>query len=242
MLRLLVSGGPGMVIWSDVDASTADAVIRAEVAYFASLDGGRGRAFEWKLYGHDPPPDLAGRLLAAGFVSEEPETLLLGSTADVISTSDTNGRALDPVTVREVGTDTLDADLAGIGRLQEAVWHEEFTHGRELREQALRDPQTLRIHVAEAPAASGEPLVVSAAWIRFEPGTGFAGLWGGSTLSEWRGRGIYRELVHRRALQAAAAGYPYLQVDASPDSRPILERLGFHAVCETRPYVWTPAP
>lgn len=35
-------------------------------------------------------------------------------------------------------------------------------------------------------------------------------------------------------------GYPLLQVDASNDSRPILERLGLHAVGGTVPYVVTP--
>jgi hypothetical protein len=31
----------------------------------------------------------------------------------------------------------------------------------------------------------------------------------------------------------------YLYVDASPDSRPILERLGFVVVTTTTPYVWS---
>ena len=39
---------------------------------------------------------------------------------------------------------------------------------------------------------------------------------------------------------AAARGYRYLQVDASPDSRPILERLGFIRLARTTPYVWEP--
>jgi GNAT superfamily N-acetyltransferase len=72
------------------------------------------------------------------------------------------------------------------------------------------------------------------------PGTEFAGLWGGSTRAQWRGRGIYRALVARRAQLAAERGVRYLQVDASSDSRPILERLGFLAVTTTTPYVWTP--
>jgi hypothetical protein len=36
-------------------------------------------------------------------------------------------------------------------------------------------------------------------------------------------------------------GARLLQVDASDDSRPILERLGFVAVTTTTPYVWAPA-
>lgn len=50
------------VVWSDLNEVTADAAIAAQVQYFASL----GREFEWKLYGHDQPGDLAGRLRAAG--------------------------------------------------------------------------------------------------------------------------------------------------------------------------------
>jgi GNAT superfamily N-acetyltransferase len=83
--------------------------------------------------------------------------------------------------------------------------------------------------------------VVSAARLEFEPGTEFAGLWGGATLAAWRGKGIYRALVAHRARVATARGTRYLQVDATEDSRPILERLGFTAITTTTPYVWTPA-
>jgi hypothetical protein len=38
-----------------------------------------------------------------------------------------------------------------------------------------------------------------------------------------------------------AAGYRILQVDASDESRPILERLGLHVVGGTTPYLWRPA-
>jgi GNAT superfamily N-acetyltransferase len=65
-------------------------------------------------------------------------------------------------------------------------------------------------------------------------------MWGGGTLPAWRGRGIYRALVAYRAGLAAARGYRYLQVDASPDSRPILERLGFVRLARTTPYIWEP--
>ncbi|HVD90174.1 MAG TPA: GNAT family N-acetyltransferase, partial [Jatrophihabitantaceae bacterium] len=88
--------------------------------------------------------------------------------------------------------------------------------------------------------AEADEEVVSAGWIVYKPGTDFAGIWGGSTLKAWRGRGIYRTLVARRAQLAVGLGYRFLQVDASDDSRPILERLGFVAVTTTTPYVWTP--
>ena len=79
--------------------------------------------------------------------------------------------------------------------------------------------------------------VVSYAVLRLTEGTDFCGLWGGSTLPAWRRRGLYRTLVSHRARIALERGHPYARVDTSPDSRPILIRLGMHAVADTRPYV-----
>ncbi len=83
--------------------------------------------------------------------------------------------------------------------------------------------------------------VVCAGWIRFHRGTDFASLWGGSTLPRWRRRGIYRATVAYRARLASARGFRYLQVDASDDSAPVLQRLGLLAVATTIPFVWSPA-
>jgi GNAT superfamily N-acetyltransferase len=82
--------------------------------------------------------------------------------------------------------------------------------------------------------ADGRP--VAAARAEFHEGTDFASLWGGGTLPEWRGRGIFRALVARRAAVAADRGYRYLQVDALPTSEPILARLGFVRLATTTPY------
>lgn len=75
---------------------------------------------------------------------------------------------------------------------------------------------------------------------KLPPGGRFAGLWGGGTVPEWRGRGLYRALVARRARVAAERGYRYLRVDASDMSRPILARLGFTQLSTTTPYVHEP--
>jgi len=53
----------------------------------------------------------------------------------------------------------------------------------------------------------------------------------GSTLPEWRGRGAYRALVRARWEDAVAAATPVLVTQAGAMSRPILERMGFAAVC-----------
>ena len=77
---------------------------------------------------------------------------------------------------------------------------------------------------------------------RLEPvaGTEFAGIWGGATLPEWRGRGIYRALTAARARSALAKGKTLIHSDSTEDSRPILERAGLVKVSTTTPYVWSP--
>lgn len=73
--------------------------------------------------------------------------------------------------------------------------------------------------------------------MEFHAGTEFASLWGGGTVRAWRGRGIFRSLVAYRAAEASARGFRYLQVDASPESRPILNRLGFVELATTTPFI-----
>jgi len=212
-----------------VRGAQLDSLIARQRDYFAA----RGEAVEWKTRGHDLPADLTERLLAAGFRPEDPETVVIGETAEL---------AAEPVlpegvTLRQV---TEEEDLRRIAATHGEVWGEDHSWlARDLAGRVAGGSDEFAVFAAEARTADG-PRVVSAAWITLKEGTDFAGLWGGSTLAAWRRRGIYRALVARRAQLAAAHDVKYLQVDASPDSRPILERLGLHAVTTTTPYVWTP--
>jgi GNAT superfamily N-acetyltransferase len=143
------------------------------------------------------------------------------------------------VTLRHIRPDesARDEDWAAIDRLKATVWGRDAgEQTRALAAEHAADPTAMSVWLAQSP--EGE--VVSAAWVRFHAGTDFASLWGGSTLPQWRGRGIYTALVSRRAEEAAARGARYLQVDASPQSRPILERLGLHLVTSTTPWMWRP--
>ena len=76
---------------------------------------------------------------------------------------------------------------------------------------------------------------------RLEPvrGTNFAGIWGGATREEWRGRGIYRALTAARARSALGMGKTLIHSDSTEYSRPILERSGLLKVSTTTPYHWT---
>lgn len=220
-----------IVLWSDLDEADADAVIAEQVDHFREL----GRRFEWKWFGYDRPTDLRQRLEKAGLHAEDDEAVVVGDVAGVVDNC-AGAAVADTVTLRHVRADDLDADFAGIADLNERVWGEDLGWlVEELRQELANSPDDLRIHVAEA---EGE--IVCAAWIRFHQGTDFASLWGGSTLPRWRRRGIYRALVGRRAVQARDRGFRYLQVDASPDSRPILERLGFSMLTVTTPFQWQP--
>jgi GNAT superfamily N-acetyltransferase len=91
------------------------------------------------------------------------------------------------------------------------------------------------VAVAVVAFVDGEP--VSGGRIDFEQDTEFAGLFGGGTVPEFRGRGLYRATVAKRAELAREHGYRWLYVDALPTSRPILERNGFVAITTTTPYV-----
>ncbi|MFD9904518.1 GNAT family N-acetyltransferase [Streptomyces sp. NPDC059063] len=213
------------VVWSDLDADTADEAIAAQVRHFASL----GREFEWKLYSHDLPHDLPERLLAAGFTPEPAETLMVADVAELPSdAAPPEGIRLVPVT-----------DAAGVD-LMVSVHEQAFgTDGTALGRQVLDQLTATPDKVAAVVALAGDA-PVSSARLEFQPGTDFAGLWGGGTVAAWRGRGIYRSLIAHRARLAAARGVRYLQVDATSDSRPILRRLGFEELSTTTPYVYKP--
>jgi GNAT superfamily N-acetyltransferase len=218
----------GFVLYSHLDGldgSDLDELIARQVRAFAE----RGERFEWKLHGHDLPADLPERLRAAGFEPEEQETVVIAPVEAIARKPQLPaGVSLREVTSRE--------DLERIAAHELAVWNDDHSGLADMLEgEVLADPDALTVLVAEA----GET-VVCAAWIRYERGTEFATLWGGATLPEWRRRGIYRALVAYRANLAAARGFRYLETDASDDSRPILERLGFVAVTTTTPYIWSP--
>jgi ribosomal protein S18 acetylase RimI-like enzyme len=230
VVRWAMAGGEGWsgVVWSDLDSGTADAVIADQVAFF----GRRRERFEWKLYSYDQPPDLDQRLLAAGFVAEDTEALMVAEAAEIAGAAGADGALPDGVRLVPVADE---AGLEAVAEAHELVFGADPQLRSGLTAQLRSSPGTVVIVVA---MAGDEP--VSSARVEFGTGTDFAGLWGGGTLPRWRRRGIYRALVGYRARLAVARGYRYLQVDALPESRPILERLGFACLARTTPYLWSP--
>lgn len=212
----------GWVIWSKLTEENADRAIAEQVAFFKQ----QGHNFEWKRFGHDTPADLDERLLRQGFSREEQESVMV---------LDLEGRtfgdhSLGPgIAVRRI---TDPADLDQVVRIEDAVWNE--SHAwivDELRLELLLPDEPLSMYLA---CADGVP--AAAAWIRFHQGTDFAALFGGSTLPEYRKRGLYTALLDVRAREARGRGYRYLSVDASEMSRPILEKHGFVAITTATAY------
>lgn len=220
-----IGDGPGGwcgVIWSELDgADAADAAIAEQVDVFGRL----GLAFEWKLYSHDRPADLGARLAAAGFAAQEPQTLMVAEVAELPQEPVLpEGLRIEPVRDAESLESMLRVHHESFGAAQPAL-------EERLRHQLRQDPDGLTALVV---LAGDRP--VCAGRMDFHEGTRFASLWGGGTVPEWRGKGVYRATVAYRARLAAARGYDFLQVDASPNSRPILARLGFRALSVTTPY------
>jgi len=225
--------GPGpeahgnAVLAADLDGSDADAVIAGQVAFFGSL----GHAFEWKHYSHDHPADLPGRLRAAGFVAQAQETFVALDTALEV-------RAMPlPPSVRIARLDDP-AALQAIAAVNGAVYGDP-AHAAWLLETILRekqaDPDGIDIYAAYA-----QDFPISVGWMRHKAGESFGSLWGGSTVPEWRGRGVYSALVAVRAARARDRGCRWLTVDCSPMSLPILTRRGFQALSVITPFVWSP--
>jgi GNAT superfamily N-acetyltransferase len=220
-----MSGGDGWtgVTWCDLDHVSAEAVIAAQISRFAELS----RPWEWKHYSYDQPSDLPARLLAAGFTPQPAETLLVAEIADLtLDVPPPPGVELRAV-VDEQGVEAL------VSVHEEVFGGDYSAFGRTLLAGLARRPSA-----AAAVVASAGRTPIAAARVDFHPGTDFASLWGGGTLPAWRGRGVFRSLVAHRATLASARGFRYLQVDASPDSRPILRRLGFVELATTTPFTY----
>ncbi|KAA0546948.1 GNAT family N-acetyltransferase [Bacillus sp. BGMRC 2118] len=213
-------GEKGFVIYSNLTNENAHEIINQEIEYFSSISQG----FEWKYYDYDQPANLKDLLIEKGFTIEDPEALLV---LDIESKTDLLAMSISPEIVRI----TKDKDIDGIVSLEDAIWNESHAElGERLKRDLKDDPENLLIY-----AAIIDGKVVSAAWMYLHEGTSFGSLWGGSTLPEYRGRGIYTSLIAIRAQEALKRGYTLLTVDASPMSAPILQKRGFELLAYSYP-------
>lgn len=220
--------GQGFVTYQDLgdaDSQTIKRLVAEAIAYFrAEPDITR---VEWKSRGHDHAPGLHEALIENGFTQDDPESIMIGE-AQALSTA---VPLPDGVTLRQV---TEEPDVRAMSAMQDEVFGEPVSDEMAdalLRRLSLDDG--MQLWVAEA-----EGQIVSAGRLEPVPGTTFAGIWGGATREEWRGRGIYRALTARRAQAALELGKTLIHSDSTEFSRPILERSGLLKVSTTTPYRW----
>ena len=162
------------------------------------------------------PADLADRLVAAGAIEESTMTAMVldheppPAPADVeirrVATADEYRRSMEIVADAFGFDDSSRAAFVGGAADAWPFWQTEPGRGYLLA-------HVDGIPVAEAGLAATIP--------------GPVVLSGGATLPAWQGRGAYRALVRWRWDEAVRRGTPVLVVQASDDSRPILERLDF---------------
>ncbi|HEU4327110.1 MAG TPA: GNAT family N-acetyltransferase [Roseiflexaceae bacterium] len=213
------------VLYSRLGAAEVDQAAREQIAYFRAL----GHTLEWKVYAHDTPHDLKERLRARGFAVGEAESVMVFDTDSA-----------PPALLRPPSSDirpiTEMAGLADVIAVEDKVWNTDHGWITQRFGPHLNDPSaSVLFFVAYV---GGQP--ASTAWITFNPGSHFAGLWGGSTLVEHRGRGLYTDLLAARVQAARQRGVRFLTVDAGPMSRPILERHGFQTITQAYECLWHP--
>jgi ribosomal protein S18 acetylase RimI-like enzyme len=228
-LRLVTfPGGRGFVTYRDLGGADADAIrklVSQALAHFHA--DSTIRAVEWKTRGHDRAPGLHEALTAGGFIPDEPESIMLGQLQALA----VDVRLPDGVTLRRV---TEEADVRAMSAMADEVFGDPVSAERAdalLHRLTLHDGMELWI-------AEGQGQIVCAGRLEPVAGTDFAGIWGGATRPEWRGRGIYRALTAARARSALRMGKTLVHSDSTEYSRPILERSGLVKASTTTPYNW----
>jgi len=228
-LRLVTfPGGRGFITYRDLGEANAEAVQRLvpeALSYFQSTTG--IERVEWKTRAHDHAPGLHDALLANGFIPDEPESIMIGEALALAG----DVPLPDGVTVRRV---TQESDVRAMCAMQDEVFGDPVSVDEaNALVQRLSLADGLELWVGEA-----EGQIVTAGRLEPVDRSDFAGIWGGATRADWRGRGIYRAVTAARARSAIARGKTLIHSDSTAYSRPILERSGFIAVSTTTPYHW----
>src|SRR5262249_56413964 len=104
----------------------------------------------------------------------------------------------------------------GVGGNREAFGRARRALGAALRARLAGEPGSVAAVVA---LAGDRP--VCAGRVEFHRGTEFASLWGGGTVPDWRGRGLFRGLVGDRAALPAPRGLRSLPVGGPPARRAV---------------------
>jgi acetyltransferase (GNAT) family protein len=220
-----IAGDWHQVAFSALSVDDADRAIAEQAAFYRAL----GANVEWTAYAHDAPEDLLLRLQRHGFELGPREAV-------VVLDARVRRPWLDAPAPCRLEPVRSPRELREFAAAAEQIFGADQTPVvRELEARLLEGSSQ---HIAYVAYAGSEVAAVGRLYTH--PESEFAGLYGGGTLEAYRGRGLYRAMVARRARDAVQAGARYLRVDALPTSQPILERLGFELLTYLWPCVLAP--
>lgn len=213
------------IVHSNCTADEIANIIRDEISRAVA----HNYALEWKVYGHDGPPNLRDSLLAAGLEPGDLESLLvLPVNRTTVAAFDAPAYEIKRVRDAEGLNDVADISRE-IGRRN--VDEEKRQLAAILRD----DIDKMSVHVAYV---DGEPAACGR--INFGENSDFAELAGGRTKTVHRNRGLFTALVASRLREALERSRTHVFVDALPTSEPILTKRGFEFLTHTQPFVYEP--
>jgi GNAT superfamily N-acetyltransferase len=128
---------------------------------------------------------------------------------------------------------TYPDELQDVIHIEQQEWGGSFDWIRERMGSHLAIPDYLSVVVAYV---DGQP--ACAGWTYYNLNGEFAGLWGGSTVPEYRNQGLYTAVLAARVQEAIRRGYRFLVVEASMMSREILAKNGFQTITYATSYDW----
>lgn len=215
---------PGMNVVSFTFANEHQlhTVIHRELDYFVPMN----QPFTWKVYDHDRLPSLKGELLSHDFV-EDPDPAAI-MVLDLETAPEYLFRPIK-VDIRPVNTQ---GGLKDIVYVLDKVYGNDNSWVYNRLGMHLKLPGYLSAFVAYV---EGEP--ASVAWTYFPQGQ-FATLFAGSTISQYRNRGLYTSLLAMRLQEIHERGYPFAVVEAGPMSRPIVAKHGFQHLTTVYDFEW----
>jgi len=223
LVRHLSPSGDGLIIYSNLSSTNVEKVIQEQIAHFDST----GCDFSWVVFDHDTPANLKDRLLAHGFLTEEPDAIL------ILDIEDLSQDLVKPINF-DVQRISDPENIDDVLSIRQQIWQSDYSSmARSLAKRLVDDPESLGLYVAYV---DGKP--VSTAQISFFKKCHFAGLVHSATLPGFRGRGLYTALIAARVQEAKRRGIRFVDVDASPMSQPILEKLGFQWLTESYSCEW----
>ena len=222
------SGYLNEITWSAVPDADADRVIEEAIATYHQS----GHPVKWCVGPWTKPDDFGARLERRGFQSWNVMGLGIATSATL--------PASPGVVVREITAQDLtaytDCSLRGWGMDLDQAPLEIHSHGRAI----AQEPRTAHFFVAET---GGEIVGTAGIFVRpaMPESPAFGYLVGTQVREQARGRGAYRALVAARLALLASRSVDYAVTHARAEtSAPILERLGFETLFESRCYVLSP--